>query len=517
MSSIPRTPSQQLVRPIPLAPWNHRRTGTVLLLLVAPTLGATANGGCCLPPPCPDTLRVCQAAIDLEKAGGEKAPQSCHELLARGCSAPPGPSAGSADTPGRHHHPASCWIDGTGASDDSQVDLMLVVVGLNHSMPPRHINWGVDIVGVRDLADTIFSAWPHPESIVIVSSAFMKDCAPTSGGCLETELEERYHAPFELREILNDVPDAVYGTLGVISGSRWKQLGSQRTYAASNPEQGIALVYLQDAVTKLTTGVYALHTHGGDAALDEILPTARAAKASIQSKGRIAPIIAGDFNLTEEAMPNQDGNTSLSDPARAILRGNFLWANADIRCSSVHDLPDGTFRTQNGNLMHALLGRLSASDPAYSYSCASASFEPVRLSYSVDSAGRLAARPPSEPKDGHEPRSAVQEGIILNTIGHNVLAIGLRLKRRSDPECDCVCKDPLDTGASCGDRDACGNLCHCQSTRCDPVNKRCQAKQTGHACEEVCNARRTECIRACNNPVCKSECSQEHQDCMAGC
>lgn len=514
MSSIPRASSQHFPRQDPS---NHRRSGTLLLLLLAPTLGAAWNGGCCTPPSCPDTLRVCQAVIDVEKAGGEKAPQSCHDLIARGCTdTPPGPSVVPA-TAGRHHHPASCWIDGAGAGDDSQVDLMLVVVGLNHSMPPRHINWGVDVVGVRDLADTIFSTWPNPESVVVVSSAFMNNCAPTSGVCLKTELEQRYRAPFELREVLDDVPDGAYGTLGVISGSRWKQRGSQRISATSDAEQGFAQVFLQDAATSLTVGVYALHTASGDAALGDILPVARADKATIQSKGRIAPIIAGDFNLTEDQEKTQQPQNWLSDPAKATLRENFLWANADIPCSSVQGLPDGVFRTQNGNLMHALLGRLSARDHAYSYTCASAYFEPVRLSYSVDSAGRLAARPPSEPKDGTESRLAAREGIILNTIGHNVLAIGLKLKRRADAECDCTCKDPLDTGASCGERDACGNLCRCQSGRCNSTSKQCQAKQAGHACEEACDAKRTACVKACTNPVCKGECSEEYQGCVAGC
>lgn len=505
MFSSPNKPPRQRSRW--MTPAGRRRAGAVLVLMTSSVLGAGSIGAC-NPPSCPDTLKLCQAAIDLEKAGGERAPQSCRDLLTRGCSAPPAPSAATADAAGRHHHPASCWIDGTGAGDDGQVDMMLVVVGLNHSMPPRHINWGVDIVGVRDLADTIVSAWPHPENVVVVSSAFMKDCAPTSGACLETELEQRYHAPFELTEVLNDLPDAVYGTLGVISGSRWKPRGSQRTFAAAQVEQGIAQVYLQDAVTSLTTAVYAMHTKGDDAALAEILPTARAAKSTMQSKGRIAPILAGDFNLTEE---------SISEESRATLRENFLWANADVRCSSVPGLPDGIFRTQNGNLMHALLGRLSARDPAYAYSCASAYFEPVRLSYSVDDAGKLAARPPSEPKDGEVARTADREGIILNTIAHNVIALGLRLAKRAGPECECTCKEPLATGASCGERDACGNLCQCQSGRCGATDRRCQAKQTGAACVEACDAKRTACIRACNNPTCKSECSEAREACVAGC
>lgn len=348
----------------------------------------------------------------------------------------PGPGPGKLITDvvasTEHDHPESCWINETGASDDSQVDMMLFVIGLNHPVGPGD----VDAAGVRSVAEVIKAAWPHPESVVVVSSSFRLDCPPDSGACLEADLQDVYDEhPFELEVQPNDPKVPKDGTRGVLTGGRWRSEGSERWTAPSNPGEGITRVKLFDTETSLVTNVYAVHTATGEPARDEIEWIASTDRARFP-KGFTTPIIAGDFNMTESAQypaPN----------ASSFFCDHFLWINHDVKCTNVPNFPDGWFSTQNGNVMQALVGRVSASEPAYTacepasfapgheYPCATGYFEPVRISYSVDGSGRLAVR-------AADRREAWQEGILLGDIGHNVLAFGLRLTDRRaslSPKC----------------------------------------------------------------------------------
>jgi len=396
----------------------------------------------------------------------------------------PGPGPGKLSTDivaggsTEHDHPESCWIDGTGASEDSQVDMMLFVVGLNH--PTKTSHGAVDAAGVRRLADAIVAAWPHPESVVVVSSSFKPDCPPSSGACLEAELERGYGgSPFELVEQPNDPAVAKDGTRGVLVGSRWRSLGSARLTAPSNPGEGITRVALLDTETQLRTNVYAVHTASGEAAREEIEWIA-SKDAAMFPRGFTTPIIAGDFNMTEST---KDAATHAAN----TFCDHFLWINHDVRCSGVPDLPDGVFRTQDGNVMQALVGRVSASEPAYAacepgrfaagfeYPCATGYFEPVRHSYSVDGSGRLAVRAVDQ-------RSAVQEGLMVEDIAHNVLAFGLRLTDRT-AALRTECKANPDPGP------------HPKTYKCTAKVPKCCAPDPDREdrCQEPCISQEREC------------------------
>ena len=407
----------------------------------------------------------------------------------------------SDDSSTGHHHSESCWIDERGGSDDSQVDMMLFVVGLNHRIGPG----GVDANGVRELAGAIKSAWPHPDRVVVLSSAFdTNSCSPSNGVCLKNELELTY--PGHRFEII-EVPDHVsgkYGNTGVISGSRWKIGGSEQMFAESNPEQRLVRVFLRDQTTNLVAILHGFHTKDHDAALDELRPIAR--KAQQVAGGRIAPIFGGDFNMTE---------SSITTESSSFLRNNFLWANHNVPCRSVADLPERVFRTQNGNVMHAFLGRLSVLDANYAYPCSTAEFEPVRYSYSVDIRGNLATRT----GDG---RNAANEGILLDHIAHNVLGIGLSLRLRNGAppaQCrSCTCSRPQSAGARCGDVDACGDACKCkEGLECGSSG--CRVPYAD--CEERCNAALTSCLSGCatapGGDQCTTQCQRANARCMGKC
>ncbi|HEX8111452.1 MAG TPA: hypothetical protein VF516_27165 [Kofleriaceae bacterium] len=346
---------------------------------------------------------------------------------------PPGPTD--------HDHVESCAIelDDHTVVDDSNVDMMTFVVGLNHSFPDTTV--GVDAAGVEELADIIVSAWPHPEQVVIISSSFFEDCKPTNGACLKAALEKRYGQPLELGEVINNVGEPHrYGTRGVITGSRWHQDRIERVVAPANTEEGVAKVLLRDTVTGLPVTVYAVHTSSGEL---EVQQLALAEKAQFPA-GAMPPIIAGDFNMTEAGNPN---------PAK-FYSENFDWVNRNVMC------PGKLFSLQNGNVMQAVLGKTCTNDSAYSYEKATGFLKRVRLSYSVDRQGRLAVR--------GDHRGADWNGILPNHTAHNVLALGLHLTKQTPspcfhppPRCDEIaCQE------GCESKGWCEGLCVSDACRC---------------------------------------------------
>lgn len=348
-----------------------------------------------------------------------------------------------------HHHVESCWLDSADGAQvatsrsDNSVDMMLFVVGLNHQHPDTCK--GVDVTGVRELADAIVQAWPnHPERIVVISSSFFRDCGPSNGVCLKNELESRYpNSSFAIGE----VDDKPHGTTGVIAGSRWRLKETKRVTIPGTQGSGTRSV-LRDTITPFQIAVYGVHTIGGPESRFEVLPLARQEAANFPRLA-LAPIIAGDFNYREA-----DG-----DPAAPIYHANFRWLNRTLQCSA------GLFSMQYGNVMHALAGRISAPDHDFSYASACGEMEPVRLSYSVDVKGRLAMRPARPDCHGQaNAEGADWNGIITNHISHNVIAIGLHAKLRPDSRafgCNCS-PDP------CADNACSPSECHgeaCESPR----------------------------------------------------
>ena len=129
------------------------------------------------------------------------------------------------------------------------------------------------------------------------------------------------------------------------------------------------------------------------------------------------------------------------------------------------------FRTQDGNVMHALAGQITVADAqhaTYAYPCAAGTFERVRFSYSVDDHSRLAIRAADE-------RPALKEGLILENIAHNVLAIGLRIKRRTEPlPASCRVRPPPRCTAP-------GSWCEC--TRSCLRQQLCRKREHEGTCE----------------------------------
>jgi hypothetical protein len=380
-------------------------------------------------------------------------------------------------TPGPHHHPESCWIDDTNP-DDADVDMMLFVVGLNHRMRETCPSEGDCALNefahdkeIGELADAIYAAWPNPENVVVVASAFSMDCNPGNGACLQEALTSRYGQPFQLGEIGSD--PGRWSTMGLIAGSRWSIQST--TQLDLVPGQQSARIELHDTATGLRTWAYALHTKNNDDALPELRAAAAFNPKSATSGGKwVAPILAGDFNLPTP--PLRDPATWSPD-ATKFLRRHLNWTNDSVRCESVSGLQGGVFETQKGHKMHAVTGRIVGPDPKYAYSCASAEFQTVRLTYSVDVNGRLALR-----RDG---AGAAMNGIILDNISHNVIAVGLRIRER-DGAVPVECLPPSDT----------------------------------HACEDACDKAFDNCLRGCESssiPNCIHGCQQIHGTCLARC
>jgi hypothetical protein len=342
--------------------------------------------------------------------------------------------------------------------------MMLFVVGLNHQSGGC-INCGVDGPGMKALASAIHQAWSHPENVVVVSSSFRAPCVP---GCNVTdppappealiqELESQYAiaGSFSLREYQADQADAKWGTMGVITGARWALEGGQHREFNS----GVAEVWLRDTTTGLTLPIFALHTDFDHAsAVADIKSSARAAAREVNGGG--VAILAGDFNFVESSLGDDEGKA---------LRESLAWANKDVTCRGIADLPDGIFRLQEGNLMHALTGRIQSPEADLAFTCASAELQPVRLAYSVDAHDSLAVRP----GDG---RPAEREGIILDDIAHNVVALGLKIRKRADPlpsscnQCPtghpwCACTKSCATKADCSHCKP--HICTAPATWCD--------------------------------------------------
>lgn len=406
-----------------------------------------------------------------------------------------------------HHHAETCWIDGQGADDPSDVDMMLYVVGLNHGFEkPFDATKAVDREGVNRLAEVI-AAWPYPDRAVIISSSFTQDCLPTSGKCLEEALERLTDKPFALREVI-----AFPGyppTIGVISGSRWQPEGPARQrFPPSNPGSAIAEVMLRDTVTGVVVPVYALHTRDGDAGLDEIKTAAFLGKQA--SGGRVTPIIAGDFNMTVTTY----GEENKSPTNAAYFQKNFHWLNYQVPCATVAGLQGGLFHTEDGNKMQALVGSTTAEDPAVAFRCAPHSLERVSLSYSVDVKGRLANPPPSM---GTGP--SWREGMALYDISHNVLAVGLRLERHEVS----TCAAPLRAGARCDRPTGCAS-CPCaegltcrQSADGRSYCRNCEGEQS---CVDGCALRVQSCLDSCTpqvGPTCRRDCQRQNARCLAAC
>jgi hypothetical protein len=394
-------------------------------------------------------------------------------LALLGCGPDKGPRPQSRDTgtaepiassPGPHDHVASCWLDGDTAYRDNAVDMLLVVVGLNHrSGVCERCAVGGD--GVSRLAQAIYEAWPHPENIVIVGSALGGACActttdpPVPAQRLADELHARYEEAFTVS--VADSPDPRWpGSIGVIAGKRWKSIVVERLQFID----WLAMVRLNDTVTGLTVPIFAMHAgqnfliSNAIADIKDALSRGNGDVKKAAQRGKpiyTVPIIAGDFNFTEDSV--------VSEGLGAFLSDNLTWENKDIQCVEAGGLPsDLAFPTQNGNLMNAFAGRIDAVDPAMQSECAVADFGRVRFSYSVDSSGRLAFRA----GDG---RSAEQEGVLLEDIAHNVIILGLSIHRREgDLPDDCAPQHTCSPSAP---------WCEC-SGRCDTDSK-CRACEGG--------------------------------------
>lgn len=423
---------------------------------------------------------------------------------------PPQPPGRDGDQGGQHDHVESAWIDDSGVGDESQVDMMLFVVGLNHQAG-QCLNCGVDPLGMQHLATAIHQAWPSdPKRIVIISSSFRAPCVPVCNipttepappDFLVDELRRLYGADqrFQLTEVQANETDPHWGTLGIISGSRWTPgAGKFRQLDHS----GAAEVLMRDEVTGLSFPIFAVHTslnHLWNVA--DIKTAARVAvdRVSTERKRGIrvaAPIIAGDFNFTADQLtgtqPDDLAPYSVQlSAAEKFFHERLLWANYEVPASSVAGLPNGVFHTQNGNVMQALMGKIRSSDDTLSSVCAEAELYPVRISYSRDVRGNLARRfERIENGTVTEFRYAYNEGITLPGIAHNVIALGMKFRQRTDA-----------LPASCSQTPSCPNnerWCSCDGKcsrpdKCGPCPKRCA---TG---EKWC-----ECTKSCLNPtLCK--------------
>lgn len=212
----------------------------------------------------------------------------------------------------------------------------------------------------------------------------------------------------------------------------------------------------------------------------------------------IAPIIGGDPNFTEWDFGNRESKLSESD--KAFLQDEnlpFLWANKDLSCRSVPNLPDHNFKLQRDHAMQVFFGRIHAADEALAFPCASAELQPVRVSYSVDERGNLATR--GDPRKGTgDGRKAEDHGILLGDIGHNIIALGLRVRPRPDDlpqRCITPCVSPEEWCSctkSCGTEDACKE---CEN---DPP---CTREKPWCDCSASCAAERA-CCRCRNEFWC---------------
>ena len=379
---------------------------------------------------------------------------------------------------------------------------MLVVVGLNHRSGAC-INCPVGGEGVGKLVRSIHEAWPDPANLVVVGSAFGGRCSSKNDGpaCvtldlpvpaqrMADELTAIYGAPFTVS--VTESPDPRWpGQIGVIAGSRFRPIATrQRQFT-----DWLTQVNLRDTVSGFTIPVFAMHA-GSDAALslDDLKRAAAAAKAEAQ-RAAVAdvvsytvPIVAGDFNFTEAALVAAEQ----SGPPAA----DMLWTNKDVACAEAGGLPsDLTFTAQNGNLMHAFTGRWHATDAAIAQTCAAAEFERIRFSYSVAADGALAIRPEDEGRT----RAAQEEGIILDGIAHNVIAVGLTLRPRTEPW-PAACRQT--TVATCPtSRPWCDCAGRCETAaRCracvDGNGDSCPADHPFCACAGAC-LMSSECDRRC--------------------
>jgi hypothetical protein len=360
---------------------------------------------------------------------------------------PSGISIEASPDPRGHQRSASCWIEGSIGQAEHQIEMMLFVVGLNHSVVGEHAP--ADAAGVAELVEAMQSAWPTlPERIVVISSAF----PPGLGEVMRDEMARRFKVPFELQAVTNDLAAPRFGTLGVIAGSRWMAApGSlKRLELATNPGQGVASVRLHDTVNGNSLQVFAVHTKDGELSMAEIKELTGHAYAQRQAS-ELTPLIAGDFNMTEAMAPN----------ASAFFASNYGWLNRDVPCSGV-----GVFSTQQGNLMQALRGRIDAPASLYRFPCASGELERLRFSYSADRSGAPAFRQADK-------RSAEQEGILIDDIAHNVLALGLRAAPRTTPlPASCGGAPPPPDCCEPGDGEDCTGRALCP---CGPKLRRCAA------------------------------------------
>jgi hypothetical protein len=299
--------------------------------------------------------------------------------------------------------------------------------------------------------------------VVVLSSAFMDDCPPSSGTCLAEALGARYGQPFTVAETSMDPK---YGNLGFVLGSRWVREDFVEKQVAAAGIEEVAVLKLKDSVTGKSLSLYAMHTGGGVTAMKEIEWAAGDSRSGFRS-GEIAPVIGGDFNFTESDKDRID-LTEEGIQMRSTLLSNFEWANYDVQCPGVPGLPENTFRTQNGNVMHLFLGRIDTGQPKYAYPCAGATLEPIRMSYSVDAAGSLLPE-------------AIAHGIRVDDIAHNVLAFGLRIKDRG----------PL-------------------PRQCDECRSRCESAHDG--CMSACQK-----VPPAGSQQCRAACAQTKQSCLGRC
>ena len=203
-----------------------------------------------------------------------------------------------------------CWIQPELMNKDSDVDLMIYVVGLNHRQDYVRTSpdWdGATLQGVKELANFIKQDYTIPENILIISSSFTYTCdgvfGVTNGECLRRELQSKYAgSAFTILEHPDDPNNRRYGTKGVIAGNRWEIMSSNVVNAL------FVVVNIRERIAPHRQfAVYCLHTEDEDKSW-HIKRAVRHAMESTKTSNDLVPIFAGDFNIqglrTEFGNPN---------------------------------------------------------------------------------------------------------------------------------------------------------------------------------------------------------------------
>jgi hypothetical protein len=345
--------------------------------------------------------------------------------------------------------------------------IRLYLAGLNHARGPGT----VQAPGVSELVDFIAKHPGSPDNVIVAisgsdprpghpggtplcigaSGLYTGDVPPLgierSGECIQHLLEHELGGTWTTKTFY--VAEWGGGGFAVVVGPRFRVLGSTNMVTGTTKYLSVEIQDTSRPVDKFFLNL--MHTSGNDAAVGELRPQVEYFRRNKNKTTHVTPLFVGDFNVPDKPI---DACTTDSNVVsfKNFVEGNLRWLSRKLTCeggSPAFDIDDK---------LHVLAG--SATGPL-AFDCARGELETVSISYTVQGGNVDTC-----------------QGAVFPHIGHNVIALGLDIKRRTPAArctacptgttmCSGQCKDLQDDPRNCG---KCGRRCtsgqECLRGRC---------------------------------------------------